>query len=238
MTLQDREYVNYDLLVDTQWLAERLTRADIRVVDMGPFSAYHKAHIPGAVHVGPGDRSHYLKDADEPLHVMAPDAFEELMGSLGIGRQTLVVAYDADGGLMAARLWWTLSYYGHDSCKLLDGGWNKWLHEKRPASMEVQVYRRATFSARIRETVLCTLEDLGERIGKDNVTFIDVRSEDEWTGANDRGNQRTGHLPGAVHFPWQEAVSDDGLMTLRPAAEIRKRLQEHGVSPHKPAITY
>ena len=50
-------YVNPELLADTQWLAERLIRRDLRVVDMGSWEGYVRAHIPGAVHPGAEDRA-------------------------------------------------------------------------------------------------------------------------------------------------------------------------------------
>ena len=59
------------------------------------------------------------------------------MGSLGIGDDTSVVAYDHAGGQFATRLWWALTYYGHDGVYVLDGGWRKWMAEDRPTTAEV-----------------------------------------------------------------------------------------------------
>ncbi len=36
------------------------------------------------------------------------------------------------GGQFATRLWWALTYYGHDAVSVLDGGWNRWVEEDRP----------------------------------------------------------------------------------------------------------
>jgi thiosulfate/3-mercaptopyruvate sulfurtransferase len=232
-------YINPDLLCETQWLAERMNRRDLRIVDMGPYEGYARAHIPGAVHVGPGDRSHYLKDPDDPLHVLPPDAFAGLVSRLGIGNDTLVVAYDADGGHTAARLWWALDYYGHPRCKVLNGGFNKWVLEKRPVQIEQPLYPRAKFRPRVREDVLCTVDTLrDELLDRDDVVLWDVRSPAEHEGTETRGNKRTGHIPGAKHLEWRELVTADAARTFKPAAEMRQLLWERGITPNKLVVTY
>ena len=45
------------------------------------------------------------------------------MAAHGVTPQTLVVAYDASGGMYAAHLWWTLRWLGHERVAVLDGGW-------------------------------------------------------------------------------------------------------------------
>ncbi len=236
--MPDAGYANPDLLIETQWLAERLQRRDIRIVDMGPYEGYTRAHIPGAVHVGPGERSHYLKDPNDPLHVMPPEAFADLMARLGISNQTLVIAYDADGGHTAARLWWAMAYYGHDACKLLNGGWNKWMLEKRHVSIEMPQYPVARLTPVVRPAALCTVDDVRDAIGDEGTVLWDVRTDGEWDGTNHRGNRRAGRIPGAVHLEWCELVTSDAARTFKPAAEMRKLLFERGITPNKRVVAY
>lgn len=237
----DRGYVNPQMLAETQWLAERLNRPDIRIVDMGPREAYDRAHIPGAVSIGRGDRAGYVKDPDDRLHVMAPEQAAELLGSLGIGPDTLVVAYDSEGGHTAARLWWMLAYYGHARCKVLDGGINKWIAEKRAVSMEAPPYPPATFSPRVCDEHIALLDDVRDVIDDEDdeeVVLLDVRSDAEWDGRNHRGNKRAGRLPNAVHMEWLNFLADPVTKVLKPASELRERLWSAGVTPNKDVITY
>jgi 3-mercaptopyruvate sulfurtransferase SseA len=46
----------------------------------------------------------------------------------------------------------------------------------------------------------------------------------------------SGHIPGAVNIPWEEAVREDG--TFRSAEEIRAVYESQGVTPDKDVITY
>ena len=234
---QAQDYAHPELLADTSWLAEHLSDPDLRIVDMGVHEGYLRAHIPGSVHPGP-ERSNYIKDPADPVHVMPPDAFAELMARLGIGDDTLVVAYDADGGYTAARLWWVLNHYGNTNCKVLNGGWNKWLAEGRPVSMAIPTYPRSAFNPRATKGRLCKLEHAKGHIGKSDVALIDVRSDGEWDGTETRGNKRSGHMPGAVHLEWHNYVTDDDLKTLKPAHELRALFEKSGVTHEKLAVTY
>lgn len=230
-------YPNSDLLVEPAWLGDRLTRGDIRVVDMGTYEAYARAHIPGAVHPGPGDRLHYLKD-DALLGVLPPEGFAAMMARMGIGPRTLVVAYDADGGHTAARLWWALSYYGHAQVKLLNGGWNQWMAEQRPVTRDIPHSASTPFKPKVTRGLHCSLEQVTASIGDPEAVFLDVRSDEEWDGREGRNNRREGRLPGAVHIEWKRFVTGDALQRFRPAAELRQLLQAAGVTPNKRVITY
>lgn len=39
--------------------------------------------------------------------------------------------YDSGNGLLAPRVWWCLSYYGHPAPLILDGGYARWVKEGR-----------------------------------------------------------------------------------------------------------
>ncbi len=41
---------------------------------------------------------------------------------------------------MAARLWWMLRWVGHEAVAVLDGGFAKWLAEKRPVSADIPAF--------------------------------------------------------------------------------------------------
>jgi 3-mercaptopyruvate sulfurtransferase SseA len=71
----------------------------------------------------------------------------------------------------------------------------------------------------------------------DDVVVWDVRSDGEYDGTNSRGNQRAGHIPGAIHLEWFN-VMDRQTHRFKPAEEIRRMLQEKGITPGKRVHTY
>src|SRR5215217_417807 len=179
---------NLDPLVTTEWLAAHLEDGNLRVVDIRGYvkktdlgggrqkaeylaarEEYDEAHIHGAVYV---DWTSDITDPDDPVSVQIapPERFAESMGSLGVGDETHVVVYDHAGGQFATRLWWALTYYGHDRVSVLDGGWQT-----------------------DAEGVLAASE--GGR-----AFVLDARDEGQYTGAMARKPGRAGRVPGAVHL--------------------------------------
>lgn len=234
-------YANPDILVETDWLEEHLDDPNIRIVDCDPFDAYGRAHIRGArgirVH-------HYIKQAeyDSDPHnyplVAPPDRMKEIMEDIGIGDGNLVIAYDSNGSLWAARLWWVLNHYGHTNVNVLNGGWKKWYDEGRPTSIDRPAPAESTFTPKADPDLLCTLDYGVSNVNNSDVVYLDVRSDGEWDGSNDRGNKRAGRVPGSVHLEWLNFVTDDRHQTIKPAGELRSMLEAVGATPEKEVVTY
>ncbi|MBI2887512.1 MAG: hypothetical protein HYY02_09915, partial [Chloroflexi bacterium] len=88
------------------------------------------------------------------------------------------------------------------------------------------------------DDLVCRVDYLKEAIAKPSTVIWDVRSGGEWSGANSRGNQRVGRVPGAVHLEWLNCVTRDDVQTVKPAAELRALLDGLGITPEKEVITY
>ncbi len=225
-------YAHPELLAETDWLAAHLADKNLRIVDLRAQDAYRAAHIPGSVWLDG-------KRLDDPNTNYIPDGprFASLMGELGIGDGTLVVAYDDQGGLWATRLWWALDYYGHKNVKVLNGGWNKWAREGRPTSQEVPSVQKASFTPKPDPSVLCAADYVKANIRRPDVVIIDARSQAEFNGTDVRA-KRGGHIPGAINIDWQRNVTADELKTFKPASELLKMYEAAGVTPDKKIITY
>jgi thiosulfate/3-mercaptopyruvate sulfurtransferase len=229
-------YARPEMLVETEWLAEHLSDPDLRIVDADYPASYARAHIPGAV--GHVSQNIYLKTADGETFLMGPEQFAETMAKMGIGDRSAVVVYDSHTSLYAARFWWALTYYGHTNVRVLNGGWHKWLLEGRPATMDAASAVAATFTPRADPAIVADCDLIRGAIGRDDAVILDVRTPGEWSGANDRGNSRRGHVPGAVHLEWTNFMTDDSRKVFKPAAELRDMLRARGVTPDKNVYTY
>jgi len=247
---------NKDPLVTTDWLAAHLEDEDLRVVDIRGYvdktdlgggrqkaeylaahEEYDAAHIPGAVYV---DWTTDITDPDDPVSVQIapPERFAGAMGSLGIGDDTSVVIYDHAGGQFATRLWWALTYYGHDEVFVLHGGWNKWTDEGRPTTDEIPTPQPATFTPRERAGWRKEAEAL-LAAGEGGALVLDARDEGQYTGAVARGEARAGHVPGAAHLH-SDSLLDPDSGTFYSEEELERRLREAGVSGDRdePVIAY
>ena len=239
--MPSKGFKNSDLLVTTEWLEKHINDEDVRVVDCDPFDSYLRAHIKGAVGI---KVHHYIKHPgyssnpkDYPW-VAEPDIVKELMEDMGIGDDTTVVAYDSSGSLWSSRFWWVLNYYGHSKTKVLDGGWKKWFDEGRPLSIDRPSDKQAVFNPKSDDGLICVIDDALTKLESDDTIFLDVRSDGEWDGSNNRGNERSGRVPGSVHIEWLKFVHDDSHKTFRSAEELSDLLLENGITPDKEIVTY
>lgn len=229
----ERGYVEPDLLVTTDWLARHIDDPAVRVVDTDRPDAYARVHIRNAV----GVTDNYYKGGPDRVHVQGPAEFASTMAALGISDDTLVVAYDSDLHF-APRLFWALNYYGHRKVKVLDGGFPKWLAEGRAITRAVPRIQAGRLTPRADASWIATKDHVVGCIRKPDSLLLDVRTDEEWTGANARGTKRGGRLPGAVHLEWKNFVDWGEAPTVKHGDELRALLARHGVTPDKNVITY
>jgi 3-mercaptopyruvate sulfurtransferase SseA len=183
-------------LVTAEWLTAHLSDPNVRVVDVrwrsryengrgisfDDYDGYLAGHIPGAVFAG------MVADLSDPHHpvpdmLVGPEQFARVMGRLGIGDNTLVVAYDNMGfPVGSARLWWALSYYGHDQVRVLDGGLRAWQAEGRPLSTDLAAPAPATFTPRVRPEWKASKEDVVAAIGKPGTVIVDCLNPELYRG--------------------------------------------------------
>jgi thiosulfate/3-mercaptopyruvate sulfurtransferase len=251
---------NFDPLVTTDWLAEHLDDPGVRIVDIrgyvnktdlgggrqraeyvGARDEYDEAHVPGAAYV---DWTRDITDPDDPVSVQVapPERFAELMGSLDIGDGTHVVVYDHAGGQFATRLWWALTYYGHDRVSVLDGGWNKWTAEGRPtvrAGFKPARTEPATFTPKPRPGWRKEAEEVLAASESGDALVLDARDEGQYTGAIARGEGRAGRVPGAKHLH-SDSLFDPEKGAFRSDEELAGMLREAGVPEDRdaPLVAY
>ena len=120
------------LLIDTETLAQNLGRKDLVILDVRGKAAY-SSHIPGAI----GTTWHEYSDPNAIAKgLLNPDVgyLEKKIQSLGINSSSDVVIYSNpfDNWGDEGRMFWLLQYLGHESIRILDGGWVKWVAEHRP----------------------------------------------------------------------------------------------------------
>ena len=228
------QYVRPELLAETGWLAGRLDDASIRIIDCRTPEEYLKGHIPGAWAL----HDNWLKDPTDELYVITPEQAGDVLGGLGIDETVTVVAYDGRGGVLAARLWWVLRYYGYDKTKVLNGGYPRWLAEGRETTERAPMPVRRDFTPKVQPGLLMTIDELKTTLGSSETVIWDARREAEWSGASANENPRTGHLPGARWMEWLTVLTDDVEKAFKPADEIEALLQNVGLERELTAVTY
>jgi thiosulfate/3-mercaptopyruvate sulfurtransferase len=234
-------YAFDEVLVTTNWVAEHLDDANVRLVEVSvDTEAYNSGHIPGAIGWS------WKKDTQDTLRRDIPDQadFEALMSQAGIANDTIVVLYGDLDNWFATYAFWLLKLYGHQDVRLLNGGRKKWLAEARQLTTFAPAHHPASYRAQPRNTNLRALRSFVEAsLHHAERALVDVRSPDEFSGkllapANlpQEGAQRGGHIPGAANIPWSKAVLEDG--TFKSPADLKALYEGHGITADREIIAY
>ncbi|MDP3841922.1 MAG: sulfurtransferase [Oxalobacteraceae bacterium] len=221
-------------LISAAELAQRLAQPDASWVvldcrhdlanpDAGR-SAYAAGHLPQA------QFAHLDHDLSGPK--ISPDGqfrgrhplperetFLQTLRNWGIDDDTQVIAYDASGGMFAARLWWMLRWVGHDAVAVLDGGLPAWLQAGQPLTTAVPAPRRGTLTGRAALSASVDADALLANLAKPVRTVLDARAPDRFRGENETLDAVGGHIPGARNRFFKDNLDADGR--FKPAAQLR-----------------
>ena len=132
---------------------------------------------------------------------------------------------------------------GHHDVRIMDGGRDKWLAEGRPTETEAPSVKPTSYPvAGLDWSHRARMADVRAAIGVSHQTILDVRLPEEYHGTLFRPNaapeegQRAGHIPGAVHTPWETAVNEDG--TFKTPGELGALYPACGIGPDREVIPY
>lgn len=224
-------------LVETEWLAQHGNVGQVRIIDLRPSDQYKKEHVPGAVNVTRDDIRLANKAATAPLFIPSKEEFESIAGKLGISNSTHVVAYDDRGGMDPAWFWWLMRYHGFEKVSLLNGGWKKWVDERRPLTADVPQVKPQKFEATVRPALLVTADEVKAAMGNPEIILIDARTQAEIDGTERWMNTRHGgHIPGAIPVFWKDLLDEQGL--FKSSADLKAHFLRKGLNPSKKIIAY
>lgn len=214
-------------IVEAKAVAALLAQPEAVLVDARNMPDYRDSHIKGAVNIG---RADIVVMTPFPALLAPPEQIEQTMGSRGISNDSLVVIYDDNNNMDAARLWWTLKVYGHDNVKVVSGGLQAMLRAGFQTSSTPPNPQPASFRAGpLRDEMLISAQDIRAQINEPDprVVLIDTRTEEEFMN---------GHIPGAMLIDYRENNFRDG--TFRPVSHIRIKYLEAGIDYKKDVVLY
>ena len=233
---QETKLLSGQLLVETEWIAANGGFSRLRLIDYGRKEVdYHAGHIPGAVFI---DRK-AVWDKVNGMPGMLPSV-ETMVAELekaGISNDSKVVIYDSNSGLWASRLFWALEFLGHRDVHILNGGWNKWVREKRAVQIASYVPPRGKFIPHIQSDFLATEDWILENLTNPDVQIIDTRSPREYAGEDVKA-ARGGHIPGAVNINWISNLKGDNSKTFAPKEELAELYDSQKISKDKIIVTH
>jgi len=219
----------FDLsLMDTEAAAGKIDQ--MIFLDARPLKKYQENHIPGALSFS---WETYTKTdaAGVKYRTWPPEELAAALGKLGVRHTDPVVVYgDADSS-WGGEGWavWALAWLGHQGPVVyLDGGIMGWREGNQKVSKSAEASRPpVTYRFQVQPQVNITAQEIKNR--QKNITLIDTR--------NYLTEYLPGHLPGAVHIPWEKFYQGRHRQALSPEA-LKALLKKHGVDLQKPVVYY
>ncbi len=241
--MSDNGYVHGEVLVSTNWVAENLGNTDkIRLVESNEdLLLYSTGHVQNAVHID------WVADLNDAIKrdYLNEAKFAELMAKNGISNDTTVVFYGDKNNWWACYAFWVFKLFGHEDCRIMDGGRKKWIDEGRELTKDVPSFAADSYkpAARADYKIRAFRDQVLDHVNAGQ-PLVDVRSPQEFSGellhmpgSPQEGALRGGHIKGAANVPWSRAVAEDG--TFKTADELRAIYEgEKGLSPDNSVIAY
>lgn len=210
-------------------------RHDLANPDAGK-NAYDGGHLPWAqfAHLDrdlsdkrPGPNGEFRGRHPLPTR----EAFIETLRHWGVNEDSQVVAYDAQGGMFAARLWWMLRWVGHEAVAVLDGGVQAWEAAGLKLTQAAPKSRDGNITLRFPLTSTVDADDLLANLKTKQLTVIDARSPDRFRGENETLDPVGGHIPGAKNRFFKDNLQGNGM--FKPMEQLAAEFRSLIDSPEK-----
>ncbi len=220
--------VGQDIITADEAL-KMIEEGEVVVVDAQQSGDFEDQHLDGAVNIARNDITTF-----GPFPNMLADAskVESSLGENGISNQTKVLIYDNNNNMDAARLWWTMLVYGHDTAnmKVISGGLNA-LKEAGAnfVSGDYEVEAVEYKAAEKNEELIAAKEEVLAEVNNpsENVEILDVRTAAE---------VNKGIIPGAIHINYVNNNKDNG--EFYPPSYIQRYYPDNGITPDEEVIMY
>jgi thiosulfate/3-mercaptopyruvate sulfurtransferase len=225
------------VLVDAEWLAQRLDDDRVVVIDAREPAEFAGAHIPGAVNVTP--KMLLDTNPENGKNLAGVAEIQRVFSQAGVDAQRTVVVYDAGSDYRAAaRLFWALEVHGHAAVAVLNGGHAKWWAEKRPLTSQPPTPTPRSFVATVRPERYATKLTVLRAVREHNAVVLDARSEDEYAGRKSKA-ARSGHIPTAIHVDARSNLvfAADGTCSIAYSDDLVKLYRDR-LDPNKKIISY
>ena len=176
--------------------------------------------------------------------LLSKDNYREIFNILGIKEDTEVLVYGFtmpnQGFGDEARVVYTFNYAGFDNVKIIDGGFDKveqlGLNKNyNPENDRINVSNVVREEAQDNKKAIFT-DELLSLVNSADVQIIDTRLEAEYNGRVIYGENKAGHIPGAISIPFNSLVDEDGFIKSREALE--EYFENKGLDKNKLQITY
>ena len=237
---------DFKKLVDAEYLLNNRTNNNVVVIDArGGMLEEGSLMYDKAIVVDWTDISLLGEFGGEELgKLLSKENYQQIFSKLGITDESEVLVYGftmpEQGFGDEARVLYTFSYAGFDNVKFIDGGYKQveklgFNKNYEPSIDRIDVNDVVRSEATQNEKAIYT-DELLSKIGNEEAQIIDTRLEVEYNGRVIYGENKAGHIPGAISLPFNTLVDNNGFLKSRE--ELEKYVADKGLDKNKLQITY
>ena len=200
---------------------------DIILVDTQAAKDFEMSHIKGAVNIPLSD----IVISEPIANMMAPkEKIEKTLENAGISNDSVLLIYDDINNMDAARLWFTLKYYGHEDAKVIGGGLKVLLEEGAETETGKVDTPKGNYKITVENTeMIANLKEVRNQLNEpsDNVRILDVRSIEEYN---------EGTIPTSIHLNYIGNNYSDG--EYKKTSDIQIMYIDNDIKPENEVIMY
>lgn len=237
---------DFKKLVDAEYLLNNRTNNNVVVIDArGGMLEEGSLMYDKAIVVDWTDISLLGEFGGEELgKLLSKENYQQIFSKLGITDESEVLVYGftmpEQGFGDEARVLYTFSYAGFDNVKFIDGGYKQveklgFNKNYEPSTDRIDVSDVVRREATQNDKAIYT-DELLSKIGNTDVQIIDTRLEVEYNGRVIYGENKAGHVPGAISLPFNTLVDNNGFLKSRE--ELENYVADKGLDKNKLQITY
>lgn len=209
-------------LVSKKWLLARMYEPNMVIVDCrfqlgapeAGRTAYAESHIPGAIYLDlESDLSAPIGEHGGRHPLPEPEALAKRLGRAGINNDSVVIAYDDQGGMYASRLWLLLRWLGHEQVYVMEEGFSAWQQDGYPITADQPVVIPSSFQPAVRDELIAGVEDVRSATDNPDILLVDSREAPRYLGQSEPIDAKAGHIPSAINAFWKNNLDAEGKWT-------------------------
>ena len=228
-------------LVSTDWLEKNLE--NVRIFDgswhlpnsnRNAFNEFQLAHIKNSNFFDIDKNSNYKSSL--PHMLPEKNYWEKIMSELGVKNSDHIVIYDNSEIISSCRVWYSFLYFNHDPnlVSVLDGGFKKWLKEKKDTTKDIKKFEKSFYSAHENISLVLNKDQIISNIKNKSFELIDARGKERFLGLQPEARKelRSGNIEGSKNMPFTELINGNDH-TFKKKEELISIFQQNKIDPNK-----
>tara|TARA_S200000501_G_C20822406_1_gene743472 strand:- start:915 stop:1730 length:816 start_codon:yes stop_codon:yes gene_type:complete len=228
-------------LVSTDWLEKNLE--NVKILDgswhlpntkRDAVDEFNTAHIKNSNFFDIDKNSN--QKTNLPHMLPTKSDWEKIVSELGINNSDHVVIYDNSDLISSCRVWYTFLYFNHnpDLVSVLDGGFKKWLNEKKATTKDIKKKLKSTYVAKVNSSLVLNKDQINDNIKNKSFELIDARSRERFQGLQPEARKElsSGNIEGSKNMPFTELININDR-TFKNKQELVSIFQKNKIDPNK-----